>query len=330
MSLTMRAAVRDRYGPPELVELREVDRPTASADEVLVRVRAASVNRADLDLLYARPAVSRLFFGLRAPRVGRLGCDVAGVVETVGENVTAFRPGDRVFGDMYPVGLGAFAEYVAAPERAFSSIPDEMSFEDAATLPHSATLALNGLRLRNGRTVRPGDRVLIDGASGSVGPFAVQIAKSLGAEVTGVCSTAKVEFVRSLGADHVIDYSKVDYTMTGERFDWILAVDAHHSIFRVRRSLQPNGVYTTLGGSTAWLLQALVLGPLISRAGKRSMGLVYWWRPFSPNDVAALKALVAAGVLTPAIERRVPLDEVVAALRHVEDGRAQGKVVITV
>jgi NADPH:quinone reductase-like Zn-dependent oxidoreductase len=259
-----------------------------------------------------------------------LGCDVAGVVETVGENVTAFRPGDRVFGDMYPFGLGAFGEYVAAPQKAFASIPDEMSFEDAATLPHSACLALNGLRLRNGRTVQPGDKVLIDGASGSVGPFAVQIAKSLGAEVTGVCSTAKVEFVRSLGADRVIDYTKVDYTSTGERFDWILAVDAHHSIFRVRRSLRPNGVYTTLGGPTARLLQALVVGPLISLAGTRSMGLVYWWRPFSPDDVVALKALVAAGVLTPAIERRIPLGEVVAALRHVEDGHAQGKVVITV
>ena len=206
-------------------------------DEVLVRVHVASVNRADLDGIEPRPSFVRLFIGLRAPRNHRVGLDMAGVVEAVGAGVTRFQPGDRVFGDLYPFGQGAFAEYVCAPERAFLPIPAGMSFEDAATLPHSAILAIQGLRLRNGRTIEPGDKVLIDGASGNVGPFAVQIAKSMGAEVTGVASTGKLDFVRSLGADHVIDYTPVDYTRTGERYDWIVDTDSHHSILRVRRAL---------------------------------------------------------------------------------------------
>ena len=177
--------------------------------------------------------------------------------------MTRFKPGDRVFADMYQFGgQGAFAEYVCAPERAFASMPDGMSFEDAATLPHSAILAVQGLRRRNGATIGPGDRVLIDGASGNVGPFAVQIAKSRGAEVTGVCSTEKVEFVRSLGADHVIDYKKVDYTTTGERYDWIVDTDSHHSILRVRRALRPKGVYVTLGGTSRPIFAALIIGPV--------------------------------------------------------------------
>lgn len=326
----MKAAVRDRYGPPEVVEVRDVDRPVPSADQVLVRVLAASVNRADLDGLYPRWQFTRLFIGLRAPRIRRVGLDVAGVVESVGASVTRFRPGDEVFGDMFAFGLGAFAEYVCAPEKAFASMPTGMTFEEAATLPHSAILALQGLRLRDGRSIRPGDRVLIVGASGNVGPFAVQIAKSRGAEVTGVCSRDKVDFVRSFGADHVIDYSTVDYTRTGERYDWILDVDAHHSIFRWRRALRPKGVYITLGGPASAMLIAGLLGLLISRAGDKWMGMLFWWKPFKADDVETLKELIAAGMLAPVIDRRFPLSEVVEALRHVDQGRARGKVVITV
>jgi NADPH:quinone reductase-like Zn-dependent oxidoreductase len=204
-----------------------------------------------------------------------------------------------------------------------------MTFEEASTLPHSAILALQGLRLRGGRTIRPGDRVLIDGASGNVGPFAVQIAKSMGAEVTGVCSTDKVDFVRSLGADHVIDYSKVDYTKTGERYDWIVDTDSHHSLFSVRRALRPRGVYVTLGGTTSTLFGALLVAPVISLATDKWMGLLLWWKPFKAEDVATLKKLIAAGKVKPAIDRRFPLAEVVDALRWVDDGRARGKVVIT-
>ena len=258
-----------------------------------------------------------------------MGIDVAGTVESVGPSVTRFKPGDAVFADLFSYGQGAFAEYVCPSEKAFQQIPSGMSFEDAATLPHSAVLAVQGLRLRNGRTVRTGDKVLIDGASGNVGPFAIQIAKSMGAEVTGVCSTSKVDFVRSLGADHVLDYTKIDYTASGERYDWIVDTDSHHSILRVRRALRPNGVYVTLGG-TAWpILGGMVLGPLVSLASDKWTGLLLWWKPFKAEDVATLTNLIAAGKVKPVIDRRFPLSEVVEALRWVDDGHARGKVIIT-
>ena len=326
----MKAAIRERYGPPDVVEIRDVERPTPADDEVLVRVLAASINRADLDYLGPRPGFMRPLIGMRAPRNPRMGIDVAGVVETVGAGVTRFRPGDEVFADLFAFGQGTFAEYACAPEQAFQSMPTGMSFDEAATLPHSAILAVQGLRRRDGRTPRLGDKVLIDGASGNVGPFAVQIAKSLGAEVTGVCSTGKVEFVRSLGADHVLDYTEVDYTSTGERYDWILDTDSHHPIRRVRRALRPNGVYVTLGGTAIPILQGMILGPLISIRSDRWSGLMLWWKPFDPDDVETLKALIAAGELRPVIDRRFPLGGIVEALRYVDDGRAKGKVVITV
>jgi NADPH:quinone reductase-like Zn-dependent oxidoreductase len=326
----MKAAVRDRYGPPEVVEVRDVDRPVPADGQVLVRVHAASVNRADLDGLGPRWQFTRVFYGLRAPRIRRVGLDVAGVVEDVGAGVTHLRPGDEVFADLFAFGQGAFAEYVCARETAFASMPAGMSFEGAATLPHSAILALQGLRLRGGRTIGPGDRVLIDGASGNVGPFAVQVAKARGAVVTGVCSTDKVDFVRSLGADDVIDYTQADYTRSGDRYDWIVAVDAHHSFLDVRRALRPRGVYVAMGGSMSWLLQALLLAPVISAAIGKRMGLMLWWKPFHPDDVTTLKELIAAGEVTPAIDRRYPLSEVVEALRYVDEGRAKGKVVIVI
>lgn len=324
----MKAAMRDRYGPPEVVEVRDVERPVASADQVLVRVRAASVNRADLDGLYPRWQFIRRFSGIRKPRNRRLGLDVAGVVEAVGPEVTRFRPGDEVFGDLFAFGEGAFAEYVCAAEKAFAPIPAGMSFEDAATLPHSAVLALQGLRLRNGRTVGAGQKVLIVGVSGNVGPFAVQIAKSLGADVTGVASTAKLDFVRSLGADHVIDYEKGDYRRTGERYDWILDVDAHHSVLSWPQALNPKGVYVALGGSGGWMLKAIVQGPAVGLASGRRMGLMLWWKPFKAEDVDTVLSLIAAGKVTPVIDRRLPLSEIVNALRHVDGGHAKGKVIV--
>ena len=297
---------------------------------MLVRVQAASVNRADLDGIYPKPAFVRLLLGVRRPRNPRLGIDVAGVVEAVGSGVTRFKAGDRVFADLYPFAQGAFADYVIAPERAFATIPADMSFEVAATLPHSAILALQGLRRRDGRTVGPGDRVLIDGASGNVGPFAVQIAKARGAEVTGVCSTAKMDFVRSLGADHVLDYSAVDYTQGRERYDWIVDTDSHHPVQRIRRVLRPNGVYVTYGGTGPAILKAMTVGPAASLGSGKSMGLMLWWKPFKAEDVATLTELVATGKVAPVIDRRYPLAEVVDALRYVDDGHARGKVVITV
>ena len=326
----MKAAFRDRYGPPEVVEIRNVERPAPREGEVLVRVRAASVNRADLDGLKPKPGFMRLVMGLRAPRSHEVGIDAAGVVEAVGPGVTRLKAGDEVMTDLFAAGrFGAFAEYVCALEKAFEPMPAGMSFETAATLPHSAVLALQGLR-RGGRTIRPGDRVLVDGASGNVGPFVVQIAKAMGAEVTAVASTDKLEFVRSLGADHVIDYRNVDYTRAGDRYDWIVAVDSHYPLLAVRRALRPNGVYVTMGGETGSIFASLVIGPLISRFSDRWSGLLLWWKPMHRPDVETLKDLIAAGKLKPIIDRRYPLDQVVDALRWVEDGHARGKVVITV
>ena len=325
----MKAALRERYGrATEVVEVRDIEKPGPVEDQVLVRVRAASVNRGDLDGLTPRPQFVRLFIGLRAPRQPRIGLDTAGEVESVGPGVTRFKPGDRVFGDMFLFGAGAFAEYVCAPERAFLPIPAGMTFEDAATLPHSANLAVQGLRLRNGRTIKAGDRVLIDGASGNVGPFAVQIAKAMGAEVTGVARTEKLELVRSLGADHVLDYATTDYTKTGKRYDWIVDTDSHHSLFAVRRALKPGGVYVTLGGTSWPILASIALAPFISLAVGRRMGLLLWWKPFNPPDVDRLTSLIAAGRVRPVIDRSYPLDQVVDALRWVDEGRARGKVLV--
>ena len=325
----MKAAWRDRYGGPEVVEIRDIETPTPTGDQVLVRVQAASVNRADLDGLRPRWAFVRLFLGLRRPRQKRLGIDVAGVVEAVGAGVTRFKVGDRVFADLFAYGAGAFAEFVCAPEKAFALLPDDMSFEVAATLPHSAILALQGLRLGNGRTVGEGDRVLIVGASGNVGPFAVQIAKSRGAHVTGVASTDKLDFVRSLGADEVIDYRTTDYTRPAERYDWVVDVDAHHPLRRWRSALRPRGVYATMGGSAALLLSLLFWQPALKLATDKTMGMLLSWKPFAPDDVEELKRLVAAGAVKPVIDRRFSLAEVAEALRYVEGGHARGKVLVT-
>jgi NADPH:quinone reductase-like Zn-dependent oxidoreductase len=324
----MLAATRDRYGPPDVVRLEEVETPVPTEDRILVRVRAASVNRGDLDGIAPEPQFVRLFMGLRRPRNHRVGIDVAGVVEAVGPDVTRFKPGDEVFADLFPAGFGSFAEYVSARERLFQPKPPSLSFEETACLPHGAILALQGLRLRDGRTLAPGDKVLIGGASGSVGPFAVQIAKSMGAHVTGVARGEKLDMVRALGADRVIDYTQVDYTATGDRYDWILDTDAHHSMLRVRRALRPGGVYLTLGGSDRSLLDALLVGPVVTLASDKHVGLMLWWKPFHPDDVARLTELVEAGTVRPVIDRTFPLTKVVDALRWVDDGHARGKVVI--
>jgi NADPH:quinone reductase-like Zn-dependent oxidoreductase len=325
----MKAARYYRYGPPEVVRLEEVERPVPTDDQVLVKVHAASVNRADLDGLKPKPGFIRAFMGIRGPKNPEVGTDAAGVVEEVGPGATRFRVGDRVMTDMFKSGrFGAFAEYVCARERAFEPIPDGMSFEDAATLPHSAVLALQGTRTGKGRTIQPGERVLIDGASGNVGPFLVQIAKARGAEVTGVASGDKLDFVRSLGADHAIDYETVDYTRAGERYDWIIAVDSHHSIRSARRALKPNGVYLTMGGDTAAIVASLFGSVVISRFGDKWSGLMIWWKPLHQPDVDALKKLIADGKVRPAIDRRYPMDHVVDALRWVEDGHARGKVLV--
>ncbi len=327
----MKAAVQDRYGKVDVIRVEEVPKPEPTGDQLLVKVHAASVNRADLDGLGPKPGFVRLFMGLRAPKSVGVGIDVAGVVEAVGPDATKFKPGDRVFADLFSFsqGYGAFAEYAAASEKSFLRIPDAMSFETAATLPHSATLAVQGLRRKDGSTFKPGAKVLIDGASGCVGPFAVQIAKAMGAEVTGVASGPKLDFVRALGADHVIDYRKDDYTKGRERYDWIAAVDSHHSIRAARRALAPGGTYLTMGGNSVTILEAMVVGPLASVRSSRWSGMMLWWKPFNEPDVQKVIELIDAGKVMPAIDRTYPLDQVVDALRYVDEGHPRGKVLIT-
>jgi len=324
----MKAIVRSEYGTPDVLELADVDTPAVGDDGVLVRVRAASLNAADLDYLYGKPFLTRMGTGLRTPRNRGLGLDAAGEVEAVGRDVTQFQPGDAVFGDLTAFGYGAFAEYACAPERAWARKPASMTFEEAATIPQAAILALQGLRTR-GRRVQAGDRVLVNGASGNVGPFAVQIARAFGAEVTGVSSTGKMDLVRELGADHVLDYTREDFTRGGQRYDWIVDVAGNRSILECRRALGPRGVYVMVGGPTVRILQALLLGPLISLAGSRSMGLMLWWKPFNREDLAVLLELIEAGKIAPVVDRRYQLSEVADALRHLKEGRARGKIVIT-
>lgn len=323
----MKAIVRDRYGPPDILALREVAIPVVSDDTVLVRVRAASINSADREYLRGLPRATRAFTGLRAPKNQRLGSDMAGQVEAVGSRVSRFRPGDEVMGELTSFGFGTFAEYVAAPERAFAPKPSNLTFEQAATVPHAAFLALHGLRYR--RPVQAGQRVLINGASGSVGPFAIQLAKLFGADVTAVCSASKLDFVRAVGADHAIDYTAGEITRGVQRYDYILDVTARRSVFAYRRILTPDGVYACVGGATWRLVQALAFGPLLSRLSDRRMGIVMVPAPFTEDDMPYITDLVTSGQLRPIIDRTFPLAETAAALRYVEDGHARGKVVIT-
>ena len=292
-----------------------------------MRVRTSSVNMADVDYLLGRPKVARLGTGLRVPKNRGLGLDVAGVVEAVGENATRFRPGDEVIGDLTEYGFGAFAEYACASEEAFAPKPSGLTFEAAAAVPQAGVMALQGLRGK--RPIRPGQQVLINGAGGNIGPFAVQIAKSFGAEVTGVDSTEKLDLLRSVGADHVIDYTEVDYTATGRRYDRILDVAAYRPIHESRRALNPKGVYVSVPGSITGVFRGGIVAPLASTVDGRKMGMLAW-KPFNRPDVAYLTELLEAGTVFPVIDRTYPLSEVPEALAYQNEGRARGKIVIAV
>jgi NADPH:quinone reductase-like Zn-dependent oxidoreductase len=320
----MKAIVRDIYGSPDVLQLADVPRPAVGDNDVLVRVQAASANAGDWHLLRGTPLPFRLVVGLRTPRFKIIGTDIAGTVEAVGRNVTAFRPGDDVFGELSRGGFGAYAEFAVAPEKALARKPVNLSFEEAAALPTAGMTALQGLR--KGRIERAA-RVLINGASGGVGTFAIQIAKSFGGEVTAVCSTRNVELVRAAGADHVLDYTTHDFVSTQQRYDLILAVNGDRSIWDYRRVLTADGAYVMTGGSNRQLAQALLLGPLLS-IGRRRFGNVLMTP--SQADLMFLRALSEAGKLTPTIDRRFPLSEVPAAVRYVEAGHARGKVVVTI
>ena len=318
----MKAIVYYSYGSPDVLKCEEIEKPTAGDNEVLIKVRAASVNPLDWRLMRGKPLFVRLMIGgLRKPKITRPGRDVAGQVEAVGRNVTQFKPGDEVFGAC----RGAFAEYVCAIEDRLALKPANISFEEAAAVPVAALSALQCLRDKG--QIQLGQKVLVDGASGGVGTFAVQIAKSFGAEVTAVCSTRNVDTARSIGADQVIDYTREDFITNGQRYDLIIAANAHHSIFDYRRALGQDGIYVMVGGGWAQILQAMLLGPLLSLIGSKKM--CFFMAKLDKTDLVLLKDFLAAGKIVPIIDRRYPLSDVAEALRYLEEGHARGKVVIT-
>jgi NADPH:quinone reductase-like Zn-dependent oxidoreductase len=322
----MKAIIYTEYGSPDVLQFKDVEKPTPKEDEVLIKVHAASLNAADLHYLRADPFLIRPTSGLLKPKNTFLGADVAGRIEAVGRTVTQFKPGDEVFGDLSESGRGTFAEYVCASENALALKPANLSFEEAAAVPLAAVTALQGLRSKG--QIQPGQKVLINGASGGVGMFAVQIAKALGAEVTAVCSTRHLDLVRSIGADHVIDYTKEDFTQNGHRYDLILAANGYHSISDYRRVLTPQGTYVTTGGSMAQMSQAILQGRWISMTGSQKMSNMLA-RP-NKQDLAFMKELLESGKVKPVIDRFYPLSQVADAIRYLEEGHAQGKVVITV
>jgi len=317
----MKAIVYTEYGSPDVLQFKEVERPTPRDNEVLIQVRAASANPADWHLMRAEPFLARLANGLLKPKNPRLGADVAGRVEAVGSNVTQFQAGDDVFGSMPLNELGSFAEYVCANEEAVALKPAKMTFEQAAAVPLAAFTALQGLRDKG--QIRPGQKVLINGASGGVGTFAVQIAKSFGTEVTGVCSTRNLDMVRSIGADHVIDYTQEDFTQTGQRYDLIFDAVGNRSVSDYRRALSPDGICAVAGfTSLSRLFQVMLLG------GKK-IGLMATAKG-NKKDLLFIKELLEAGKVVPVIDRCYPFSETAEAIRYLEEGHAQGKVVITV
>jgi NADPH:quinone reductase-like Zn-dependent oxidoreductase len=322
----MKAIVYTEYGSPDVLQFKEVVKPTPKDNEVLVKIYAVSANAADLHLLRADPFLIRLSSGLLKPKNEILGSDIAGRVEAIGNKVKEFKLGDEVFGDISAGGWGGFAEYVCAREDALVLKPVKLSFEDAAAVPMAAVTALQGLRSKV--QIQPGQKVLINGASGGVGLFAVQIAKAFGAEVTAVCSTRNLDIVRSIGADHVIDYTREDFTQNGHRYDLILAANGYHSISDYRQVLTPRGTYVMTGGAMAQLSEVMLKGPWISMTGSQKMGNLLA-RP-NKQDLAFIKELLEAGKVRPVIDRCYPLSEVADAMRYLEEGHAQGKVVITV
>lgn len=321
----MKAILYEEYGSPEVLHLQEVEKPCPNEGDVLVKIHSASVNAADWHTLRGTPFLFRVMNGLTRPREKAkiLGDDMSGWVEDVGENVKQFQPGDEVFGIS---NFGAFAEFRCVPENNLAHKPRNLSFEEATTLPIAGITALQGLR-DNGQ-IQTGKKVLINGASGGVGTFAVQIAKSFGTEVTGVCSTGKLEMVRSIGADHVVDYKKENLFKNGHQYDLIFAVGGNHSILEYRRALSPGGCFVCVGGSMTQYIQALLLGPLISITGSRKMGVAM--PILTQEDLVYLTTLWESGKLKPVIDKSYSLSEVPEAIRYVEEGYVKGKVVITV
>ncbi len=321
--MKMKAIVHTKYGPPEdVLELKEVEKPTPKDNEVLIKIYAASICWGDNALVRGKPFMIRLVQGLLKPKHMIPGVDIAGQVEVAGRNVKQFQPGDEIFGDIYDCGFGAYAEYVSVPENVLALKPVNITYEEAATVPQYAVVALQGLRDKG--QIQHGQKVLINGASGGVGTFAVQIAKSYETEVTGVCSTRNLDMVRSIGADHVIDYTQEDFTKKEQRYDLILDIVANRSVSDYARVLTPKGNYVAVAFNSS----SLFLGPLISLTGSKKVSQL----SHKPNvkDLVFMKELIEAGKVVPVIDRRYPLSEVAEAFQYFEEGHPSGKVIITV
>ncbi len=322
----MQAMIWTAYGPPDVLQLQEVEKPAPEDNEVLIKIHAASINSWDWELLRGTPYPNRLMFGLLRPRkINILGCDIAGRIETVGKKVKQLQPGDEVFGDISQCGWGGFAEYVCASENALAIKPATMTFEQVAAVPQAAVLALQGLR--QGK-IQSGQKVLINGAGGGMGSFAIQLAKWFGAEVTGVDSTNKLESMRSLGADHIIDFTREDFTKNGHYYDLILDVMAQHSFFEYKRALSPEGVFIMVGGTMSLASLLLIMRPIISKISSKKMGLLLHKPDIS--DLDFLKTLFESGKVMPVIDKRFKLEEIPDAHQYIEDGLKSGNVIINV
>ena len=322
----MKAILNEKYGPPEGLELKEIAKPTPQDDEVLIKVHAASVNPLDWHIMRASPFFVRFEMGWLKPKNPRLGADIAGEVEAVGKNVAQFQPGDAVFGDASDHGLGSFAEYACASQETLALKPSNLSFEAAAAVPVAGLTALQALRDKG--KLQAGQKVLINGASGGVGTFAVQLAKHFGAEVTGVCSTRNVDMVRSIGADHVIDYTQEDFSKTGQTYDLLLDNVANRSGSAYRRALSPTGICVLVGfSSIGHMLQVVALGAWLAKTSEQTIGPML--AKANEADLVFLKELLEAGKVVPVIDRQYPLSETAEAIGYLETGRARGKVVIT-
>jgi NADPH:quinone reductase-like Zn-dependent oxidoreductase len=319
----MKAFVKRRYGAPDVLEVEEIERPVPTAEQILVRVHAAAINAHDWHMVRGKPYIARLSEGLRRPKDGSIGLDVAGIAEEVGSAVTHVKPGDRVFGSRY----GAFADYVAGKQM--GAMPRNATFEQAAAVPTAGYTALQGLRDKGG--LQPGQRVLVNGAGGGVGTMAVQIGKALGAEVTAVTSSRNLELARSIGADHVVDYTVTDATRLKDRYDLVLDIGANHSLSRLGRILAPGGTIVLVGpGGGQWIGPIARVADAIVRTRLGSHAIRAFLADPNRDDLEFLKGLIEAGTLKPVIERTYPFDRIPDAIAHVESGQAQGKVVITV
>jgi len=320
----MKAIVYKKYGSPDVLQLEEIAKPVPADDELLIKVHAVSINGSDRESLVGKPGYVRMS-GLFKPSNPILGSDISGMVENVGKNNTEFQVGDEVFGEL-PGYHGGFAEYVCTHGRTLARKPAGLTFREAAAIPQGGVIALNGILTKG--EVQPGQQILINGAGGSAGTFAIQLAKLQGAEVTGVDNPGKLDFLRSLGADHVVDFTREDFTKAGKEYDLILDLIAHRSVFSYARALKPDGIYFFVGGYASIIFQVLLIGPWIKRSTSKNLRMLAV--PQNRKDLLAITELCEAGKVRPVIDRTYPFDEIPEAMRYVGEGRAKGKVVVIV